>query len=243
MLGFSIEDQVQMTQTEATKLPDMLRHLFEGVGVLALKRTELAALKVRGICIAEFPLPVIVFTREAPSAQAFTLVHEFAHVLLRASGISGTMERERSLHDVEGWCNRFTGAFLMPEAYLRSLLGPRPIQPKARIEDEELAALARQLRVSPHAMLIRLVHLGYVDPDYYWNVKKPEFESQETEYRGGGRSKYYGSRYRATQGDLYTGLVLEAWSTGRITNHNAAEFMGIKKLAHLEAVRDHFGDT
>jgi hypothetical protein len=92
-------------------------------------------------------------------------------------------------------------------------------------------------------MLIRLVDLGYVEADYYWNVKKPEFDKQEDRYKGGGRSEYYGSRYRAAQGDLYTGLVLEAWSSGRITNHNAAEFMGIKNLRHLDDVRDHFGDA
>lgn len=243
ILGFPIESQVVMTQEQAAKLPDLLRHLFESIGVLTLKRTDLVKLKVRGICIAEFPLPVIVFTKESPSAQAFTLVHEFAHVLLKQSGISGTMEPNLHPRDVEGWCNRFTGAFLMPETFLRDLLGPVPDRPAGRIEDADLSRVAKKLRVSPHAMLIRLVHLGYVQPDYYWNVKKPEFDSQESEYRGGGRSKYYGSRFRAAQGDLYTGLVLEAWSTGRITNHNAAEFMGIKNLTHLEAIRDRFGDA
>jgi hypothetical protein len=40
---------------------------------------------------------------------------------------------------------------------------------------------------------------------------------------------------------MYTGLVLEAWSSGIITNHNAAEFMGIKNIAHLEEIRSRFG--
>lgn len=242
ILQFPIEQQVRMTGKEAKKLPDILRQLFEGVGILTLRRTDLAKLRVRGICIAEFPLPVIVFTREAPSAQVFTLVHEFAHVLRRQSGVSGTLDRKAASTAVEGWCNRFTAAFLMPEDYMRLVAGARPDRPAATIRDAKLAEYARGLRVSPHAMLIRLVDLGYVEADYYWNVKKPEFDEQEGAYKGGGRSTYHGSRYRAAQGDLYTGLVLEAWSSGRITNHNAAEFMGIKNLRHLEDVRDHFGD-
>ena len=92
-------------------------------------------------------------------------------------------------------------------------------------------------------MLIRLVHLGYVKPSYYWNVKKPQFDNEEKDYKQYGRSEYYGTRYKNTLGDLYTGLVLQAWSSGRITNHNAAEFMGIKNFAHLEDIRDHFGKT
>ncbi len=89
-------------------------------------------------------------------------------------------------------------------------------------------------------MLIRLVNLGYVDADYYWLVKREQFIAAEGAYSSGGRSKYYGSRYRSACGDLYTGLVLEAWNVGRVTNHNAGEFMGIKNLVHLEAIRDNF---
>ncbi len=243
ILQFPIEQQVRMTAEEAKKLPDILRQLFEGVGILTLRRTDLAKLKVRGICNAEFPLPVIVFTKESPPAQAFTLVHEFAHVLRRQSGVSGTLNRKTDSTAVEGWCNRFTAAFLMPEDYMRLVAGPRPDRPAAAIRDAKIADYARKLRVSPHAMLIRLVDLGYVEADYYWNVKKPEFDKQDGTYKGGGRAPYYGSRYRGAQGDLYTSLVLEAWSSGRITNHNAAEFMGIRKLRHLEDVRDHFGDA
>lgn len=244
-LNFPIERQIEMTQTEARQLPAILRSLFEGIGVLTLKETKLAKYGVRGICLAEFPLPVIVFSKESPSAQAFTLVHEFGHVLLKASGVSGEIERRPSGADVERWCNRFTADFLMPSDYVETLFGPPPAQPAATIEDDQLAALARSLRVSEHAMLIQLVNLGYVAADYYWNVKKPEFDARDREYTGRGRAEYYGSRYRARQGDLYTGLVLEAWATGRITNHNAAEYMGItgQTLRHLDEIRDHFGGT
>lgn len=53
-----------------------------------------------------------------------------------------------------------------------------------------------------------------------------------------GRPKYYGSRYRSSLGNLYTGFVIEAWNSGRITNHSAAEYMGIKNFEHLFAIRD-----
>jgi Zn-dependent peptidase ImmA (M78 family) len=125
------------------------------------------------------------------------------------------------------------------------VVGPLPAHPADRYDDVKLKRAARKMSVSEHAMLIRLVHLGYVAPAYYWKVKRPEFDHQEETYKGGGRSDYYGSRYRNQQGDLYTGLVLEAWATGRITNHNAAEFMGItgQTLRHLAEIRNHFGGS
>lgn len=241
VLDFPIARQIEMTVDQARKLPDILRGQFESIGVLTLKRTDLAKFGVRGICLAEFPLPVIVFTKESPAAQAFTLVHEFAHVLLKATGVSGMLERDA--RSVEQWCNQFAGAFLMPEDYMEALAGPRPQRPAARITEDCLKQFSQTLSVSRHAMLIRLVDLGYVQSDYYWVVKRPEFDQEEQAYRGGGRSEYFGSRYRNAQGDLYTSLVLEAWGMNRITNHGAAEFMGIKNIDHLEDIRDHFGDT
>jgi len=92
-------------------------------------------------------------------------------------------------------------------------------------------------------MLIRLVHLGYVKEEFYWNNKKSKFDTQEANFKQFGRARYYGTRYRNILGDLYTGLVIEAWNSGRITNHNAAEFMGIKNLSHLYDIRDNFGTS
>jgi hypothetical protein len=89
-------------------------------------------------------------------------------------------------------------------------------------------------------MLIRLVHLQYVAPEYYWDEMRPKFLQQEAEFKGEGKAPYYGTRYRNTYGDTYTAMVLNGWGNGRITNHNAAELMGIKNLSHLFDIRDNF---
>lgn len=240
-LGFSVQEQIGLTLSQADRLPALLRQRFEALGVLTLRRSDLKNLGVRGICLADSPLPVIVFRQEAPSAQAFTLAHELAHVLLRQDGITGPRTRAYDRQPVERWCDRFAAAFLMPMEQVQAIYGGAPAYPQDSIGDDEIGRLAGIFRVSPHAMLIRLVHLGYVQPAFYWDVKKPEFDAAEREHRSFGRAKYYGVRYRSSLGELYTGLVLEAWSSGLITNHNAAEYMGIKNLAHLDAIRANVG--
>ncbi|MBK9005279.1 MAG: ImmA/IrrE family metallo-endopeptidase [Sphingomonadales bacterium] len=139
----------------------------------------------------------------------------------------------------ERWCDQFAGAFLMPADAVAKVWA-KPNAPVVAIGDDYLRQLANTFSVSQHAMLIRLVDLGYVESTFYWDVKREDFLRQEREYKGGGIPKYYGVRYRSALGDLYTGLVLEAWSDGEITNHNAAEFMDIKGLRHLYDVRDNF---
>jgi Zn-dependent peptidase ImmA (M78 family) len=239
-LKFSIQDQIRLTKSQADGLPNILRRKFETLGILTLKHTDLKDFGVRGICIADFPLPVIVFRNEAPSAQAFTLAHELAHVITKQSGITGPRSVEYDGSPVEKWADKFAAAFLMPAEQIEAVFDDRPALPADVISDEHLNRLAEIFRVSPHAMMIRLVHLGYVRSSYYWQIKKPQFDADEREYRSYGRSRYYGSRYKSRLGDLYTGLVLEVWSTGKITNHNAAEYMGIKNISHLNDIRDHF---
>jgi Zn-dependent peptidase ImmA (M78 family)/transcriptional regulator with XRE-family HTH domain len=236
---FELSEQTNLKPSQQRYLPSILRHKFESAGILSFKRNELKALGVRGICIYADPLPVLIFSNESPAAQSFTLSHELAHVVLRESGIIGPVGRKSS--EIEKWCDQFAASFLMPREVVREIVGPTPNKPATDISDGKLSEYAAHFRVSRHAMLIRLVHLGYVKPSYYWDVKKPQFENDEKGFKQYGRSEYYGTRYKNTLGDLYTGLVLQAWSSGRITNHNAAEFMGIKNFAHLQDIRDHFG--
>uniref|UniRef100_UPI0035CA4E7B ImmA/IrrE family metallo-endopeptidase n=1 Tax=uncultured Sphingomonas sp. TaxID=158754 RepID=UPI0035CA4E7B len=240
--ALSVEEQTGLQPAERATMPKLVRRAIESLGVLVLKESALAKYGVRGLCVFATPLPVIVYGTEAPAAQSFTMAHELAHVILQQSAISGPPSArgaESAAEAVERWCDQFAGAFLIPVDAMASVWA-KPNSALPAIGDDMLGKLAATFCVSRHAMLIRLVHLGYVEPAFYWDVKRPEFLKQEREFKGGGRAKYYGTRYRSAHGDLYTGLVLEAWGEGHITNHNAAEFMGIKNLRHLNDIRDDF---
>ncbi len=239
LISFSFEEQTRIVYSKKDDLVNLLRFKLEQFGVLVLKNTGLKAANARGMCIAESPMPVIVFGNESPGAQLFTMLHELGHIVLKQSGVIGYISKTTE-NIIEKWCDEFAASFLMPKEVMPQVLGAKPDQPYSEIDDETLLRYAKFFRVSTHAMLIRLVHLKYVEKNYYWDVKKPEFEELENNYTSGGRPKYYGSRYKTSLGDYYTGLVLEAWGTGKITNHNAAEFMGIRNINHLFDIRNSF---
>ncbi len=241
--GFNIRKQLELTGNDRQRLPKLIRETFERLGVLVLRRTDLGNYGVRGISLAEYPLPTIVYGAEAPTAQAFTLAHEFGHMLLRQSAISGPPSaKDADTHEraVERWCDQFAGAFLIP-AEAMATRWAKPNVPMPQLGDDTIVSLAKAFRVSQHAMLIRLVDIGYVEADFYWNVKRPQYLAQEADYQArGGIPLYYGTRYVNILGGLYTGLVLEAWGRGTITNDSAARFMGIKNLSHLDDIRREF---
>jgi Zn-dependent peptidase ImmA (M78 family)/DNA-binding XRE family transcriptional regulator len=244
IIGMPMSEQFSRKGNDKDKFVAAFRNYLERSGIIVMKNSGLVKFGARGMCLFASPLPVIIFSNEAPTAQAFTLAHELAHVVLKESAISGpirTAPAKTRAKTIEDWCDVFAGAFLMPADQVASVL-PKPVKPENSIDDGRISRIANAFCVSRHAALVRLVELGYVKEDFYWKVMRPRFLEQEAAYTGGGRPKYYGSRFRSSRGDLYTGLVLEAWSNGVITNHSAGEFMGIKNLTHLEDIRHHFRD-
>jgi Zn-dependent peptidase ImmA (M78 family)/DNA-binding XRE family transcriptional regulator len=242
-MGYPIEAQVGLPIQGRSQIPGTLRDKIEQLGILTLKRSDVRHWGVRGFCIAENVLPVILFSKESPNAQAFTLGHELAHVLIQQSAISGSIPKtggEPKAREIEEWCDRFAAALLMPADKVGEWIKDVPVVGRA-ISDENLLAAAEYFGVSRHAMCIRLMHLGYVSQRFYWEDKKPQFDEEERRYRSFGRPKFYGRRYVGSLGNLYTSLVIEAWNGGRITNHTAAEFMGISNFVHLKNIRDDFG--
>lgn len=240
---FTLDSQTSLRANQRYEIVRILRQAVERLGVLVLRDTELADYGARGVCLYDEIVPVIVFGKEAPTAQAFTIAHELGHVVLQDGSISGPLSASsdpRRVADTERWCNRFSAAYLMPREAINEVW-PLPNQPLDEVTDDQLSQVANHFSVSPHAALIRLVELGYVRAEFYWNKKRAEFVAAESEsYRGFGRAAYYGTRYRSAVGDTYTGLVIEALNNGLVTHHSASEFMGIKNPKHLSDIVENF---
>jgi Zn-dependent peptidase ImmA (M78 family)/DNA-binding XRE family transcriptional regulator len=242
-LSFPLKQQKALTYEEKLNLPNILRACMERMGILVLRENALTDYGISGLCIAEFPLPIIVYSTEQPQRSAFTLMHEFAHLVLRESAISGP-QRERGgtghARKVERWCDKFAAAFLIPRTALK-LLRIKPEKPDPTIDDVTLAKLANTFKVSQHAMLIRLADLGYVEADYYWTVKRPQFLANEAKWKGSGISRIWVSRIWNKVGVVYTGLVLEALGTGRIQFDQAQRYLGVNYPDHLASIQQEFG--
>jgi len=240
VINFSHADQISLKAADRRLAVERLRACMSAAGILVFRRS-LKAMAIRGVCLYSNILPVVIFNSgESPGGQLFTLAHELGHVTLQESGISGVDATSKDAHFVERWCNAYAAAFLMPASVLGGILA-KPNFPAASISDAHLEQIANHFSVSVHAMLVRLVDLQFVEADWYWNEKRPEFLKKEKEYKSPPmRSKYHGSRYKNGMGNFYTGLVLEAWGAGQISGHNAAGLLGIKKLKHLSDIRENF---
>jgi Zn-dependent peptidase ImmA (M78 family) len=100
--------------------------------------------------------------------QRFTLAHEIGHLLLHANGDRLFVDRRFFRNEwaskgelrEEVEANAFAAALLMPRALIR-----RHLDFEGGITDVDVFRLATQFGVSEQAMTLRLVKLGYIQPD------------------------------------------------------------------------------
>ena len=91
---------------------------------------------------------VVVSSRTNVERKRFTLAHELAHKIIRATGNPAIK--------LEAAMNRFAGAFLVPARDLREKIGGR----RRRVTYYEIARLKHTYGVSAAAMLVRLGQVG-----------------------------------------------------------------------------------
>lgn len=221
-IGISIKRQLDW------KAGDGFRHwraVIERLGIsVYLQKFELQ--DCRGCSLLEDGIiPAILINKaESENAWTFTLIHEYAHLLIRRPGISDLNRR----NPVEVFCNRFAASFLMPVAALRRVLPHWPDGP-LNWEDATINDAARDLKVSAQALAIRLEELGRAKPGFNARFIRKPTKKKAT---GGGYV-----RIRLSEiGGRFTASVMNALDRDVIDTVHASEALGLGP-SYLERAR------
>jgi Zn-dependent peptidase ImmA (M78 family) len=157
---FEITLNDQIDAKDARIFYNVCRKKIEASGIFVLQ-DSFPVEDGSGFCLASANAPVIVVNtkRQTRGRRLFTLIHELAHALLGETGISDPFARA---NPVESFCNRFAGEFLVPQSNIRELLGG--LQIPQTPDRDEVARIARRLKISQQATIYRLERLGLVAP-------------------------------------------------------------------------------
>jgi len=223
------------TLRQAIEKKDLLIFVSNGyAGAWQIPKESL----VRGFSLFFDTFPVI-FVRKQRSmgAQAFTLIHELAHLLLHRNSF---IDDARDLDSQEGreqHANRFAGNLLVPDAYLEKvgLAG----FPEADVEayDNYLRDYARRWCVSPEVILRRLVDERLVPRERYqayraWTLSLPSPEGPAR----ASRSRY--SEPVRIFGKPYVGAVLDALNTNQISLARASRYLDNLKIGYIRRLEE-----
>jgi Zn-dependent peptidase ImmA (M78 family) len=182
---------------------------------------------------------IVVSRNDRVEARSFTLLHEFAHLLKKKTGVCnlGGETDESQAPDTEIWCNGFAGSFLVPKASLLNNLRPWPKSEST--PPEEIHRLSTRYRVSETVILRRLLHLGLISTTEY---RESSEVRQASSSRGAPPSQREVKRNVPLErfsefGAPFLGMVLRGASDGRLALTDLAEILDVR-LKHLPAISD-----
>lgn len=224
-LGVDLEVQKQGWRNVAEAFKEW-RNAVEECGVFVFKNSFKQE-DVSGFCLYDPEFPVIYINNSASGTrQIFTLFHELAHLLVQTNGVTKANDQyidvlSGEAKSIEVFCNQFASAFLVPEADLRlRIRGEIP-------NDEVVAALAEDYKVSREVVLRRFLDLGLVTKAYY----ESKVEQWRRDYEGRPKKKPGGDYYatKATYlGEKYLSLVFGRYYQGRISIQQLADFLNVR---------------
>lgn len=259
----TIEDDPQIVAEEERKsLKINLEKRPKGKSMDAFVRDEYLALKakieslnifvlqasmdvdeVRGFTLpGGDPKVILVSSSDGPRPKLFTLLHEYAHILLETDGIcltnSYTSQASFESHNAsaEIWCNNFAGSVIMPKDAVLDVLHNNPMYtPKQMIKH-----LCRNFCASKTAATVRMLNLLDKDPrkeeylKYYQDVSS---KNVTTSGGGGGGGRNMAQECVNRYGKRYVSLVSDSEKRGLITTHDMIKYLDLK-IKHFERLNE-----
>ena len=222
------------------------RMAMEAKDVLVFMVPRLPLSEMRGTAIAEEEFPVILINgQDRTGGRIFTLLHEFCHLAIHQSGVSGEGGDQKGAPNpsLERYCNAVAAAALMPKAWLLSeILVLETGGAKISWDDDQLKTLALRFGVSREALLRRLLTLGKTTQAFY-ESKRAAFLEEYAELAGkkstGGPE--YHIQVLSQLGRAFTRLVFQGYHERRLTLRDVANYFNMQVKSVPEMERAAFG--
>lgn len=234
-LGLQLSDQFDAAGRGDYGVLGLVRYLVESLGVLVFQSSRVSIREMRGICLPDPPLPVILLNAsDAARAKVFTLMHEVVHLSLHMAGLGrrgGDSPADPRQDDLEVLANAAAAAALLPSTSLSGQL-PANQRPFATAREAEQLAngLARKYGVSAETVLRRLVTIG-VCSDSIYRECRVVWESRNSPKGEGGGAVPQHVLTISRVGRPFARLVLDSVGSGRTTLSEAADYLGVKPRA------------
>ena len=213
---------------------------FEGAGALVFQTTRFSSEEASGFAIAGDVLPIIAVNRnDALTRRTFSLLHEFAHLMIRISGVSDLeTDASRPPEDqpIEVFCNQVAAAALIPRDVL--LQEARVVAQGQRSEnwkDDELSDLARQFNVSREALLRRLLTFDRTTADFY-GKKRAQYIAEYLAHKARQKTQSDAAEMKRNMpqetvsnfGRPFVRMLLGNYYQDRITLSDVSGYLGLK---------------
>jgi len=242
-LGITVDVQRSWRDREGRLAFKGWRDRIEAQGVLVFQSDKFSSDEASGFAVWEPIAPIIVISRKATHQRrrTFSLLHEFAHLLVRASGVSdleidSDTSRPPEELKIEVFCNAVAAAVLVPNS---DLLAQAAVQqhPQDSLEwtDEELGEIAMSFGVSREVVLRRLLANRRTTSQFYQEARSrfaDEWEQyrvrQKAQKKPEGIPRNIPQETLGNLGRPFVGMVLQQYHQERLSLSEAVGYLGLK---------------
>jgi len=236
LLGITLADRLSWRDQKHYDAFNAWKRAIEELGVLVMHLKRVDPGEVAGIAIAEKQFPMIAVNGSSVNFRIFTLLHEFVHLMLGASGISDVRMVDRAVtadEKVEQFCNQVAAEILVPR---RSLLARDELSHSTgQIDwpDAVIETLAHHYCVSREVIARRLATLGRATGRFYQR-KRQQYQEEAVSSKQTGFLTPPKDVVRRL-GQPMTRIALDAYHRETISATELADVLGAK-LKHLPQI-------
>lgn len=199
---------------------------------------------VRGFSLYYDLLPIIVIKKQASlGAQTFTLMHEFAHLLLHRESVIDNDEDFYNYQGKEKEANEFAGNLLIPDDFLNQINTEKLLNLQVQEYDSFLADYRKLWSVSNRAILVRLLINEEISQYHYQNYvdyKEEQLRRETAQISSKPIPRTY--RHREPMnvfGKPFVYAVFDSLHNKKITLAKASTYLDNLKISDVRQLEQH----
>ncbi len=196
---------------------------------------------VRGFSLYYREYPAIVIKKlDAKVAQAFTLAHELAHLLLHHNSFIDTEDDFYSHQGQEEAANAFAGNLLVPDEFIKTIDFISFASNNVDSFEQDLKPYALHWGVSVEVIVRRLMDEGRLRKKDYQNYREWKRNQPVPATTGEKRVRYRYLEPRNIFGDPFVKVVLDAYRNDVVTLAKACSYLDNIKIDYVHKLEDKY---
>lgn len=246
ILNFTLDEQMKIRDSRG--LFDTIRVKLESVNVFTIKSSFPLEDARAFSFVDKTPYLVLINNKDGGyfgyAPKSFSLVHEFAHILLGESAICNDFSNFHQ--QIEKFCNSFAASFLVPDKYFWEVLNIHKEEFNTDNIDDYIEILKDAFKVSKEVLLRKFLTFRLIDDAFYKTTVRQwheEYEKEKKTKEEKGEKQFIpiispARRAVSNNGRKFVELVLHARFEGKITVDGAADYLGVslKSLPEVEGL-------
>ncbi len=225
---FNLTEEKQRKFKNSYELFHYIRDILEDRNIYVFQ-FSMPIEDARGFVFSDdIPNIIVVNTKDSIEARLFSLMHEFAHILLGESVIDLPDITTVIKNDIENWCNNFSASFLLPKIVANQLFNKNK---ENLTQKETLNYLSRKYKVSKAMLLVSMKKLNFISKEDYENILnkfKPDLKKEKIKGTKSGGGVSSDKKILSEVGNKFISLVTNNYDKKFITYTDALNYLSVK---------------